>query len=276
LDDNRADGLYNSAVFSDSKADIPIMIHIPLVDILAYFLGLVRATAFLFACPPLTTSAIPFQAKVAIAGGLSLGALPHLSHEYMITSDLALIGALVIQIVLGVLIGFIVQLFIGAVQAAGTLIDQFSGLNLPPSIDPLSLDQSPLIAKMYEWATTILFFSTGAYILVFDGFEKSFSAFGTTITLSYFTNISSVVTSDMVRFFAATVEIAAPLVAVVFAAQILLGLLAKSAPQANVYALGFPLQILIIIFTLSLAILALPNDIISLTQKVVSQLFGGG
>ena len=80
----------------------------------------------------------------------------------------------------------------------------------------------------------------------------------------------------MVRFFAASIEIAAPLVAVVFAAQVLLGLLAKSAPQANVYALGFPLQLLVVVFTLSLAVLALPNDVISLTQKVASQLFGGG
>ncbi len=275
MDDNRIDRLHHPIICPDTKALVVAMIHIPLADILAYFLGMVRATVFLFTCPPLTTSAIPFQARVAIAGGLSLAALPVISHEYLITSDIALIGALVTQVILGALIGLVVQLFIGAIQAAGTVIDQFSGLNLPPAIDPLSLDQSPIIAKAYEWTTTMLFFSTGAYILVFKGFEKSFSIFGTTIPLSYFRNISSLITSDMVRFFAATVEIAAPLVAVVFSSQILLGLLAKSAPQANIYALGFPLQIVVIIFTLSLAILALPNDLISLTQKVVSQLFGG-
>ncbi len=252
------------------------MIHIPLVDVIAYFLGFVRATAFLFACPPFTTSAIPFQAKVGIASGLSLAALPGISHESLITSTPALVGSLALQALLGFLIGFVVQLFIGAIQAAGAVIDQFSGLNLPPSIDPLSMDQAPLISKTYEWVVTVLFFSTGAYVLVFQGFERSFSVFGATLPLSYFRNISSLFVSDMVRFFAASIEIAAPLVAVVFAAQVLLGLLAKSAPQANVYALGFPLQLLVVVFTLSLAVLALPNDVISLTQKVASQLFGGG
>ena len=252
------------------------MIHIPLVEIIAYFLGFIRAIAFLFACPPFTTTGIPFQAKVAIASGLSLAALPGIDHEYLITSTPDLVGALTLQAVLGFLIGFVVQLFIGAIQSAGAIIDQFSGLNLPPSIDPLSLDQTPLISKTYDWVTTILFFSTGAYVLVFQGFEKSFSIFGATLSLSYFTNASSLLVSDMIRFFAASVEIAAPLVAVVFAAQVLLGLLSKSAPQANIYALGFPLQLLVVIFTLSLAILALPNDVISLTQKVASQLFGGG
>ena len=82
--------------------------------------------------------------------------------------------------------------------------------------------------------------------------------------------------SDLVSFFAAAVEIAAPLVAVVFVAQILLGLLAKSAPQANIYMLGFPLQILLVLGGLGLAIVALPSDVTNLVARGVSQLFGGG
>ena len=82
--------------------------------------------------------------------------------------------------------------------------------------------------------------------------------------------------SDLVSFFAASVEIAAPLVAVVFVTQILLGLLAKSAPQANVYMLGFPLQILLVLGGLGLAMIALPSDVTNLVGRGVSQLFGGG
>ena len=68
-------------------------------------------------------------------------------------------------------------------------------------------------------------------------------------------------------FFAAAVEIAAPLVAVVFAAQLLLGLFAKSAPQANVFSLGFPLQLLLVLAGLGLAVVALPADVANLVER---------
>ena len=61
-----------------------------------------------------------------------------------------------------------------------------------------------------------------------------------------------------------------------FVAQILLGLLAKSAPQANVFILGFPLQILLVLGGLGLAMVALPSDVTNLVTRSMSQLFGGG
>ncbi len=48
----------------------------------------------------------------------------------------------------------------------------------------------------------------------------------------------------MVTFFAAAVEIAAPVIVVLFCTQMLLALLAKAAPQINVFVFGMPLQIL--------------------------------
>ena len=49
------------------------------------------------------------------------------------------------------------------------------GLNLPPAIDPLNLDQSPLLAQLYEWMATVLIFVSGAYLLLAQGFIRSFA-----------------------------------------------------------------------------------------------------
>ena len=185
-----------------------------------------------------------------------------------------LLIALVIQIVLGALIGFVVQLFVGAVQGAGALVDQFSGLNLPPALDPLSLDHAPLLARLYEWIATVLIFVSGADLLLAQGFIRSFSVIGTTIPERDIKELPTFLSADLVAFFAAAAEIAAPLVAVVLAAQLLLGLLAKSAPQANVYALGFPLQLLLVIGGLGLAAVALPSDVANLVERGLTQLFG--
>jgi flagellar biosynthetic protein FliR len=252
-----------------------VSVHFPLADGIAFLLALVRGTAFLYFCPPFSNRMIPFVAQTGIAAGLAFAAVPTVAKEALPLSAPSLIEALVVQIVLGALIGFVVQLFVGAVQGAGALVDQFSGLNLPPALDPLSLDHAPLISQLYEWTATVLIFVSGADVLLAQGFLRSFRVIGTTIPDRDIAQLPGFLSGDLVSFFAAAVEIAAPLVAVVFVAQIALGLLAKSAPQANVFSLGFPLQLLLILAGLGLAVVALPADVSNLLNRGLGQLFGG-
>lgn len=123
---------------------------------------------------------------------------------------------------------------------------------------------------------TVLIFVSGAFLILAQGFVRSFAVIGTTVPEHDMQQLPTFLSSDLVSFFAASAEIAAPLVAVVFVAQILLGLLAKSAPQANVFVLGFPLQILLVLGGLGLAMVALPSDVTNLVTRSMSQLFGGG
>jgi flagellar biosynthetic protein FliR len=237
-------------------------------------LAVIRGMAFVSFCPPFNTTAIPFAAKAAIAGGLAIPAVSVLSHDTLPMTTDALIVALIIQLAIGALMGFVVQLFVGAVQGAGSLVDQFSGLNLPPAIDPLGLDQTPILGQLYEWLATILVFSSGGVILISQGLTRSFSVVGTTVPSATVAQLPTLATDDLTNFFAAAVEIAAPVVAVVFVAQVLLGLLAKSAPQANVYSLSFPIQLLIVLASLSVAVLAIPSDLSNLLDRGLTQLVG--
>jgi flagellar biosynthetic protein FliR len=252
-----------------------LTLHFQVADVLALALAVLRGTAFVWFCPPFNTKAIPFAAKTIIAAGLGIPAVSVLSKEALPTTTDSLIVALIIQLAIGALMGFVVQLFVGALQGAGTLVDQFSGLNLPPAIDPLSLDQSPVLGHLYEWLATVLIFTSGGVILISRGLTRSFSIIGASVPSAEVRQLPTLATNDLTNFFAASVEIAAPVVAVVFVSQILLGLLAKSAPQANVYSLSFPLQLLIVLGSLSMAAAALPGDVSNLLDRGLTQLVGG-
>ncbi len=65
------------------------------------------------------------------------------------------------------------------------------------------------------------------------------------------------------------------MIVVLFCTQILLALLAKAAPQINVFVFGMPLQILVALIGVGVAIVALPNDVINLVGRAMTQLFGG-
>jgi flagellar biosynthetic protein FliR len=177
--------------------------------------------------------------------------------------------------VVGIVLGYVVSLFVTAVVAAGSLIDLFSGLNLPQAIDPLSQQQTAIFGQFYNLVMTTLLFTSGAAIVIVEAFMKSFQAVGTSFPPTTTGSVAQTATGDVVTFFAAAAEIAAPVIVVLFCTQILLALLAKAAPQINVFVFGMPLQILVALVGVGVAIAALPGDVINLVGRSVTQLFGG-
>jgi flagellar biosynthetic protein FliR len=171
--------------------------------------------------------------------------------------------------------GFVVSLFVTTMVAAGSLIDLFSGLNLPQAIDPLSQQQTAIFGQFYNLVVTTLLFTSGAAVIIVEGFVKSFQAVGTSLPRTTAGSLAQTITGDVVTFFAAAVEIAAPVIVVLFCTQILLALLAKAAPQINVFVFGMPLQIAVALIGVGVAIVALPSDVVNLVGRAMTQLFGG-
>lgn len=106
------------------------------------------------------------------------------------------------------------------------------------------------------------------------GFLTSFEA----LPLSGFRSerFAEIITHDMGTFFMAAFEIAAPLVAALFLADVALGLLSRAAPEMNVFLLGLPLKIFISISLVGLAMPILPGAVAELTDTAVRHGLGVG
>ena len=74
-------------------------------------------------------------------------------------------------------------------------MDLFGGLNLPPSEDPLSQNQMPLIGQFDEQLAVVLLFVSNGELLLIRGFETSF--LGPGLSLSASSRLASVVTADL-------------------------------------------------------------------------------
>jgi flagellar biosynthetic protein FliR len=72
----------------------------------------------------------------------------------------------------------------------------------------------------------------------------------------------------------AAVQIAGPLVVVLFLADAGLGLLTRVAPALNAFALGFPLKILLTLILGGIVFIALPGIVASLTGQAVGTITG--
>ena len=82
--------------------------------------------------------------------------------------------------------------------------------------------------------------------------------------------------SAVTQMFIAAVQIAGPLLVVLFLADAGLGLLTRVAPALNAFALGFPLKILLTLTLVSVVFVALPRVVSVLVQEIVRTLAGVG
>lgn len=238
-------------------------------------LSSVRIIGFLIIAPPFSHNAIPAQVKVIISLGLALAVAPRAAAGFVPLETGPFLGALVIELLSGAALGFLVYLAFAAVQSAGSMIDLFSGFQMAQAFDPQSMVNGAQFTRLMQVMALALLFASDAYQLIIGGLVRSFDA----IPLG--AGISSEITAELVmnglsQMFLAAIQIAGPLIVVLFLADAGLGLLTRVAPQLNAFALGFPLKILITLSMASMVLIALPRIISVLVDNAVRTVIGVG
>jgi len=245
--------------------------------LVAFLIVFARALGWLVLVPPFSNRAtIPPIVTLCLSSGLALLIGPSVPIGSLPTTAPTFMADLVLQVLTGAALGFIVYVLLTTVTAAGSFLDQSGGLNLPPSVDPLSLNQTPMLGQLYEQIATVLLFVSGGYWLLIAGFARSFQSPG--FTLGATGRIVQVAVVDLATLFTSSLEIAAPILVVLFGTQIVLAVLSKAAPQVNVWILGMPIQVFVAIALVAVGISALPSYVSQLLSRALTDsayLFGG-
>ena len=234
-----------------------------------YLLALVRAAAWVFVCPPFGTRQIPTPVKVGLAAALALAVGPHLAAQAVPLEVGALLSAAVLQVGAGVALGFIGVLLFATFAFAGGLIDLTSGYSAAQLFDPANNEPVSIFGQFYSVLATTLLFAIDGHLLLVRGFLTSFSA--APLTHLSMNTLSQLLTGDIALFFVSAIEIAAPLLAALFLAEAALGLLARAAPQMNIFQLGLPVKILVTLTLAGLALPLLPDAVSGMASHVVRQ-----
>ncbi|GGQ42313.1 flagellar biosynthetic protein FliR [Couchioplanes caeruleus subsp. azureus] len=251
---------------------------VPIAQLMAIFLGAARAGAWLMLCPPFNSRLIPGQIKVLLSIGLALPMAPHLQATLPSIETSAILAATLLQVFVGAALGFITYLLFSAIQAAGDMIDVFGGFALASAYDPLSMNQSSVFGRFYNLVAATLLFASEGHQLILRGFLESYKTLPLDSSFSMET-FSRLLTEGIGEMFVAAVQIAGPLIAVLFLTDVAFGLLNRVAPALNAFQLGFPAKILLVLTLSGTAIAILPRALDGLIDKAVSavvHLSGGG
>lgn len=207
-----------------------------------FLLVWVRVSVMLFVFPIFSAPQIPQLARVGF-GLLVSFAIFHTVPLIAPSGDvLSLAVAVLSQVVLGLIVGFVASLVFVGIQFAGEMIDLQIGFAVANVISPQTQQQITIIGELELTLATLLFLVTDSHLLLLQGIAGSFHL----VTLPYIALDPSVAGNVMIFFGSALTlvfKIAAPAAVSLFLVNVALAFMARVAPQMNVFVVGLPLQI---------------------------------
>lgn len=199
---------------------------------------------------------VPGLIKLGFAAGLTVVLFPLIQLQGPeIPSDLLpYTGILIKEVLVGITIGFIINLITQVMQGAGQLIDYQAGFIMGNTVDPIHGLQSPMTGRFLMVLATLLLLATDSHHYIIAALVKSYtyipleatglSPYGT----MFFIDITA-------KVLALSLQIAMPVYGALFLADVGVGLLAKTVPQLNVFSVIFSVKI---IFGVTLLYLMVP------------------
>lgn len=222
---------------------------------LAFLLVLARTSAWVMTIPLL--AGVPGMARLTVALSLAVFVAP-MVHPTVPADALSLLAALLGQVVIGLAMGWLTGLLFHAFQVAGSLVDASSGFAIGAMLDPVSGVQSSVYGRLTNLVVVTILVVTNAHVTLFAGFVRTFSA----LPPDHFPVLDGggavVLGQAAAGLMVAAVEIAAPVLGALFLTEVALAVAARFAPQANVFAIGLPVKMMVSLLAMGTTLVLLP------------------
>lgn len=203
-----------------------------------------RVGAIILFVPILGSGQIPSRVKIGFILVLSVVIFPLVSNIPMPRPRglLELAIYLFSEVTIGLIISFATRLIFTAVQIAGTMVDFQMGFGIVNVIDPQTQSQVSITGQFQNIVAILIYLAVSAHHLTIYAIVESFNMINPA-TFSFSETSMAIIMKLFAATFVVAIQIAAPIMAILFFISVGLGLIARAVPQMNVFIVGFPLQI---------------------------------
>lgn len=203
---------------------------------------LARVLGLLAIAPVLGNQAVPIRVKVALGLLITLAISPLIGPlPDVAPGSWAGLFILAQQILAGVAMGLVMRFAFAAVDMAGELTGLQMGLGFATFFDPQNATTSPVIAQFFGLLATLVFLAINGHLLIISTLAQSFSALPVSATGHL---AGAELASWGGAIFSSGLMLALPAIAALLITNIALGILTRTAPQLNLFAVGFPVTLL--------------------------------
>lgn len=243
-----------------------------------FILILMRMASFVFAAPFFNTANTPKRLRVGLAFFLSIIVYtfhPDMNVEYNGLIEYA--GLVVIESVVGILLGAMASFCVQIIQFAGKLVDMDIGISMAQIMDPTTKVQVGIMGNFYYYMLMLLLIVSGLHQYLVAAIIETYNVIpigGVKFGMSVYTTVLNF----MSDYFVIGFRIELPIFAATLLLNCILAIIARVAPQMNMFVVGMQLKIFVGIFVILFTIVMLPsvsNFIYNEIQTVMASLVRG-
>ncbi len=204
-----------------------------------------RIGGAMLAAPLFGSASVPPQVRVIATGAIAVFVCSWFPAVTAPADLLSLSGMVTVagEVAIGLSLGFVLQLAFAAPIVAAEVISGAMGMSMATAVDPASGAQSPALGQYFSVVMTLLFLAMGAHLHWIALLVESYRSFPPGGGWFSADRMAVIVSFGSVLFENA-VLIALPVTLVLMLAQLVTGVLGRSAPSLNLFALGLPLGVL--------------------------------
>ena len=208
------------------------------------FWPFVRIGACFMVAPIFSAQFIPARVKVLLAVAVSVLVAPLVPTPAGI-APFSAAGVLVTiqQILIGVALGFCMQILFDAVTMGGQLLANSMGLSFAFNVDPMHGASTPAVGQFYTLMVTLTFLVLNGHLILVETLVEGFRTLPVGTTGLGPEGIWTIVAWGT-QIFSGALSVALPGITALLIVNIAFGVVSRAAPQLNLFSVGFPVSLI--------------------------------
>ena len=220
----------------------------------------VRIASMVYLVPVLGSTGVPNKVKIGFSAMLAILLATIIPYEPLpYTSIFEYSGLVIKEVIIGLLIGFFMNICMTILAFAGQMIDMEIGFTMVSMFDPFNKTQTTISASLYNILVLLIVVVSELYYFIIDAIVNSFKYVPVGVNIYKLDAIYDIFVRFMKDFFVIGFQIAMPVFAAALLLNVILGVLAKAAPQMNMFVVGIQLKVFLGFGVLLVTIGFLPN-----------------
>ncbi len=210
-----------------------------------YFWPFCRIGAFFMVVPIIGTKVVPARIRLGLCLLVTMVVAPVLP-EMPLLNGLNIQDWLIIaqQILIGIAMAFIVQMLFHIFVLAGQMIAMQMGLGFASMLDPVNGVSVAVLSQFYLMLIMLIFLAMNGHLVLFEVLVESFNVLPVSL-YELNQNMLWQLVAWGAWMFSSALIIALPAVTALLIVNFSFGIMNRAAPQMNIFALGFPMSMLL-------------------------------
>ena len=224
-----------------------------------YLLVLVRVSALVMTAPFFSYNSVPVRVRAAMSVFLSLVLIPIIPVIDLNYAGVVGYSVLILkETLIGFTLGFMCNMCFFIVSFSGQLIDMEMGLSMASMFDPMTNTQISVTGNIYNYLLMLMMVVTNMHYYIVRAIADSFTYFNIGKAIFPIADIKNLVVDFIGSYFIIGFRIILPVFCCMLLINVVLGVLAKAAPQMNMFVIGLQIKVLVGLIVLVLILQSFP------------------